>query len=241
LLLFFFLTFGIATPAFLSVTPNTPDHFSLALLMLGSFAPAFAATLSVRLFGNSREQLAFKMRIRHWRVAPSWFGIAILLPTGIWLIAFAHCVVSGSYEGAEPLALLYFPLILICSFGKEAGLRGFLLPRLLTRTGPISASLLVGLFWSIYHIPLYWREPGYLLLMLVLNLALSIVLTWLFIGSGESVLLTTLTHAVFNTWGQVFLPLSIYVLAIATALIGLWAIFLVMRYGQCLTNLSLVE
>ena len=241
MLLFLLVAFGIATPAFLAITPNTPATLSMALLISGSFAPAIAAMVTLRVQGSPRERLDFKQRLRRWRIDLSWYAIAILLPSGAWLIAFAHCVLVGTFEGANPLALLYLPLILVSSFGEEAGWRGFLLPYLFTRIGPFSASLLLGLIWGIFYIPLYWREPTYLLLIFILSLALSIVMTWLFIGSGESILLTTLAHAVFNIWGQVFLPISIYILAIATALIGLWALFLVMRYGPCLTNLSMAE
>jgi uncharacterized protein len=240
-LLFLLVAFGIATPAFLAITPNTPAISSFALLMIGSYAPAIAAMITLRLQGSPEEHLEFKERLRRWRVEPSWYAIAVLLPSGAWVIAFTHCVIAGTYVGANPQALLYLPLILLSSFGQETGWRGFLLPRLFTRTGPVSASLMLGLICGAFQLPLYWRDPTYLIIIVMLSLALSIVMTWLFLGSGGSVLLTTLTHAVFSTWGQVFLPVSIYILAIATALMGLWALFLLMRYGPCLTNLSLAE
>ena len=241
MLLFLLVAFGIATPAFLAITPNTPAISSFALLMTGSYAPAIAAMVTLRLQGSPGERLEFKERLLRWRVDPSWYTIAVILPSGAWLIAFTHCVIAGTYIGANPQALLYLPLILFSSFGQETGWRGFLLPRLFTRTGPISASLLLGLIWGAFQLPLYWRDPTYLIMIVILSLVLSIVMTWLFIGSGGSVLIIALTHAVFNVWGQLFLPVSIYILAIATALVGLWALFLLMRYGPCLTNLSLAE
>jgi uncharacterized protein len=239
--LFLLLAFGIATPTFLAVTPDTPTIATLALLMLGSYAPTIAAVIVLRLQGSKRERMDFKKRLLRWQVEPSWYAIAIFLPSGAWLLAFAHSVLLNYPQEAQPLAFLYLPIIMISSFGEEAGWRGFLLPRLFAKTGPVSSSLLVGLIWGIFHIPLYWREPTYLLLIFILSLVMSIVLTWLFIGSGESVLITTLTHAIFNTWGQALLPVSIFVFAIAIALIGLWALFLIMRFGPCLTNLSATE
>jgi uncharacterized protein len=240
-LLFLLLAFAIATPSFLAITPDTPAIASLVLLMLGSYAPTIAAIVVLRVQGIPRERMDFKKRLLRWQVQPSWYAIAIFLPSGTWLLAFAHCVLLGHPQGAQPLAFLYLPLIIISSFGEETGWRGFLLPRLFARTGPVSSSLLLGLIWGIFHVPLFWRDPTSLILILIFSLAMSIILTWLFIGSGESVLLTTLTHAVFITWGQVLLPISIYVFAIAIALISLWALFLVMRFGPCLTNLSATE
>jgi membrane protease YdiL (CAAX protease family) len=240
-LLFLLVAFGIATPAFLAITPNTTAISSFALLMIGSYAPAIGAMVTLRLQGSPEKRLEFKERLLRWRVDLSWYAIAVLLPSGVWLIAFTHCVIAGTYVGANPQALLYLPFIIITSFGEETGWRGFLLPRLFARTGPVSSSLLLGLIWGIFHVPLFWRDPTSLILILISSLAMSIILTWLFIGSGESVLLTTLTHAVFITWGQVLLPISIYVFAIAIALISLWALFLVMRFGPCLTNLSATE
>jgi uncharacterized protein len=240
-LLFLLLAFAIATPSFLAITPDTPAIAALGLLMLGSYAPTIAAAVALQVQGNSKERTDFKKRLLHWQVQPSWYAIAMFLPSGTWLLAFAHCALLGHPQGGQPLAFLYLPVIIISCFGEETGWRGFLLPHLFTRTGPVSSSLLLGLIWGLFHVPLFWRDPTSLILIFIFSLAMSIILTWLFIGSGESVMLTTLTNAVFITWGQVFLPISIYIFAIATALIGLWALFLVMRFGPCLTNLSAAE
>jgi hypothetical protein len=98
-LLFFLVAFGIATPAFLAITPNTPAISSFALLMTGSYAPAIAAMVTLRLQGSPGERLEFKERLLRWRVDPSWYTIAVILPSGAWLIAFTHCVIAGTYVG----------------------------------------------------------------------------------------------------------------------------------------------
>ena len=43
--------------------------------------------------------------------------------------------------------------------GEELGWRGFLLPRLAARQGPLRASLVVGLLWGLWHLPAFWL-PG---------------------------------------------------------------------------------
>jgi membrane protease YdiL (CAAX protease family) len=42
--------------------------------------------------------------------------------------------------------------------GEEVGWRGFLQPRMLTRYPPLAASLMIGVIWSLWHLPLYWER-----------------------------------------------------------------------------------
>jgi hypothetical protein len=161
-----------------------------------------------------------------------------LLPVGIWLIALAHFLFSGDLQAATPTRLLFFPLIVLAVYTSEAGFRGFALPRLLTHIDPIPASLLLGFLGAALYAPFFWREPQILILIIALGSALSIISTWLYLGSGESVLLTTLFQASFITCGLVISPVSHGSLFLAAALTGLWALFLVMRCGGCLISIQ---
>ena len=50
-----------------------------------------------------------------------------------------------------------------------------------------------------------WGRPVFVVLNFGLTISLSVVLTWLFLRTRSNVLLCTLLHAVFYTWGQAFL------------------------------------
>jgi uncharacterized protein len=74
---------------------------------------------------------------------------------------------------------------------EEPGWRGFALPRLEQRHTPLVATLLLGLGWGIWHVPLY-GPAGF-----VVPLVLAFYYTWLY-NKTRSVLLCILLHASFT-------------------------------------------
>ncbi len=89
----------------------------------------------------------------------------------------------------------------------EIGWRGFALPRLQRRHGPLVGSLVLGVLWALWHLPLFlipaWDTPhdGPLdvALFVVLAVGTAVVFTWVFNSTGGSVLLAILTHGSLNT------------------------------------------
>ena len=101
------------------------------------------------------------------------------------------------------LPLFLVILTLTDGLGEELGWRGFALPRLLTRHNALVASLILGVIWGLWHLPLVWTEgaPMYQLpiwLFLVDITAKSVLFTWVFLHTRGSVLLAMLLHAATN-------------------------------------------
>jgi membrane protease YdiL (CAAX protease family) len=87
--------------------------------------------------------------------------------------------------------------------GEELAWRGFALPRLLTSHNALVASLILGVLWAAWHLPLVWTEgaPLYqqpLWLLLLDVTAKSVLFTWVFLHTRGSVLLAALLHATTN-------------------------------------------
>jgi membrane protease YdiL (CAAX protease family) len=104
--------------------------------------------------------------------------------------------------------LLLLPLfLLILTFtdglGEELAWRGFALPRLLTRYNALMASVVLGVIWALWHLPLLWTDgngmfhlPVWLLLLDLT--AKSILFTWVFLHTRGSVLIAMLFHGATN-------------------------------------------
>ena len=125
---------------------------------------------------------------------------------------------------------LAIPLNMIFTFGEEFGWRGYLLPKL-APLGGISAAIITGVVWGLWHAPIIvldsYNYPGHpwlgVLMMVVFTVALSMVFTWLRFRSG-SVWPSTLAHAAYNGqagFGTVLLSRTDSLLAAPIGIIGL--------------------
>ena len=186
----------------------------VVLIVLGSFAPSLVALfLSWRYTGaTGLRQLLGRAFV--WRVSPIWVLLAIFGPALVMLLAMGgHVLLGGTAPDYVPFGVrwLLVPLNFVLVFlvggplGEEFGWRGCVLPALEKRFGPPWASLLLGAIWTVWHLPLFFISASAqhglpFWLFGLLTLALCILLTWVYHGSGDSLLLVMLLHAAVNTW-----------------------------------------
>jgi len=109
----------------------------------------------------------------------------------------------------QPISAMHFGTVFFAMaifdgpLGEEVGWRGFLLPQLLRKMGPIAASIVVGSVWWLWHVPLYLADgristTGEWIHFLIETLALSMIFTWFFLRSGSSTLMAIILHTTFN-------------------------------------------
>jgi membrane protease YdiL (CAAX protease family) len=147
-------------------------------------------------------------RLVRWRVGWRWYLVA-LLPVGLYLLAtaFSGALSTFTLDGKTLVRILFSPEagILVAFFlrgamGEEPGLRGFALPRLQTRVSAFRASLVIGILWAAWHIPvLLHQDIISIVAFLLLAFVLSFVFTWLFNGSGGSLIPVMIFHATQNS------------------------------------------
>jgi membrane protease YdiL (CAAX protease family) len=87
--------------------------------------------------------------------------------------------------------------------GEEIGWRGYALPRLAVRVGLAPASVLLGVLWAGWHLPLFFVPAADTLgqsfpLYLLQVTGLSVAAAWLYWRTGGSLLLVMLLHAAVN-------------------------------------------
>src|SRR5215211_4091431 len=179
-----------------------------------TWVPAIAALLAAALTGGRGALRELGSRLVRWRVGWQWYLVVILGPAAFSLaVAGVYTLLGGSWSEAAPPALLegallFLPLFLLIltltdGLGEELAWRGFALPRLLTRYNALVASVVLGVIWALWHLPLLWTEgngmfhlPVWLLLLDLT--AKAILFTWVFLHTRGSVLIAMLFHGATN-------------------------------------------
>ena len=188
-----------STWALLPLAHHYPLVGVLALL-----CPAVAAYLTAAACGN-QELEKLKERLTHWRVHLRWYLVALLLPLPVSLLARFLEKTWGAQGPISPAPITWLGLIVfVMVVGEEIGWRGFALPTLLSRTGPVRASFAIGLIWAVWHLPLFFMDsmPQYgspFGAYVVYTTALSIILTYFGARTAGSVLIATVFHGAVNT------------------------------------------
>jgi membrane protease YdiL (CAAX protease family) len=200
-----------------------------AVGFLSPLAPMLAAVLMSWWEGGTPELKRLLSSLLVWRVAPGWYAVVLLgfpllalVAVVLSFVASGHSTdLSASYvhnvfpqfpRNLSPW-LLFLPFLLfsiVTTIPEETGWRGFALPRLQRSWGPLLASLVVGSLWGLWHLPDFFYlqavQSGISFpLFLAGTVATSILFTWVFNGTGGSLLMVSILHSSFNA-GDVFLP-----------------------------------
>jgi membrane protease YdiL (CAAX protease family) len=200
-----------------------------ALRDLGfALGPALAAICMTAITQGRGGILSFLRRCIRWRVGLRWYMVVLLGVPAMLLLAalllpgaFSALRLPGSsfwlsYPAWYMVYLVGGPL------GEEPGWRGFALPHLERRAGPLMGTFLLGALWSVWHLPLFLipgtdqyaislgtglagHLSGFAMFALWVG-ALAIIFTWIFNNTYGSLLLAMLLHASINAAPGVLLP-----------------------------------
>jgi hypothetical protein len=184
--------------------------FGGMIALLGGFGPSLAGLICAGI-SDSRPGIASLLkRILAWRVSWKAYLFAISVP---FLLAFFPLIFFGWMGGASPrienlvrvpqLLPMFLGSLFVGGLSEETGWRGFALPQLRQRHGRVTASLLIGLFWGIWHVPLYTLGTLIPVASLVGFVLVTAIISILFTAvadlAQDSVLLAMIFHAAYNT------------------------------------------
>jgi membrane protease YdiL (CAAX protease family) len=216
LLKFFVLTYALTWVCFITVVKMS--HASGAahgmtllrgpLLFLGTFAPALIALGVTAHDQGGRGVRALLRGIVQWRVNWRWYLFALAyMPIVKLSVAIVYRFTTGLWPrlGTESWYIIVVAIVLSTPVqaGEEIGWRGYALPRLASRFGFRWASIILGVIWACWHLPLFFL-PGadkYYQSFPVWTLqvvALSVAITLLYARTNGSLLLTMLMHSAVN-------------------------------------------
>lgn len=206
---FFVLTYLVAWIGFTAGAYVTGSLHWVPLI-LGSFAPSSVALLLTWREEGAAAAAALFQRVFEWRVGAGWYLFAAGYMAAIKLaVALLHRVITGAWPtfGTESVFVILAALVAATIFGgplgEELGWRGYALPRLADRFGLAPASVIVGVAWASWHLPLFFIPgidktgqsfPVYFLQVT----ALSVAMAWLYLHTRGSLLLAVLMHAAVN-------------------------------------------
>ena len=185
--------------------------FSPLLGIPGLFGPALAAMIMAGITGGSAGVRELLTRTVRWRVGLPWYAYALGVPAVLAVAAAGLSYLPSGSEFARlgQLSVLDF-VVFVLVVGEELGWRGYALPQLLRSWSPVTASLILGVLWGLWHLPTFLvaGTPQYglpLTAFILLTIEYSILLTWLSLHTRGSVLIATLCHGAINLFQGLFL------------------------------------
>lgn len=240
----FALSWGLNLPRVLSsagVFALAPG-LSFAMGLLAGLGPSLAAfALVLQREGRTGAARLWK---RGWQGGfdRRWLlPILLLMPVqaGVTVLIMTLAGIPIAWEyGLPPAMIVPIGLLIMIGngMGEEYGWRGYALDLLQQRWTALTAGLILGVAWGLWHLPLHFIEGSTQAAIpvwqfLIQTLALSVLYTWLHNNTGGSVLVAVLFHTVGNlsaatvpTWtSNAGRLIGFAVLALATVtVVSLW-------------------
>ena len=220
--------------------------FGLPFLLYWFFSiwnPTISAILIYWLIGGWKEVKSLLKGFLIWRVGFKWYLAGFLLMIVPLTFACIYLLLGGTAPGAVPgLTLPMFLFYLLSTLlsgplSEETGWRGSALPILESKYNALNSSLILGLIWACWHIPLHFVEsrlPFYIFIFL--NLVISILITWAYNNTKGSLIISVIFHFCFNFNGAFIigylglLPQMVFYIG-AGIMIGIYLIIVVLYAG----------
>lgn len=202
----FFVTWGLigvyllapdmAAATFGEISGTHPFYF------LATWSPAIAALALVSFYTGVCGLRAFLSRLLLWRASAGLVGFVLLVPP---LVFAAGSLIKGGPwlaplppEGPGAVVAALFTMLMLGPI-EEFGWRGVMQPLLQRHMAPISAGLIIGATWGIWHLPAFFLSSTVyadwnFLPFFVGNVTIAVLLTPIFNSARGSLLLPMLFH-----------------------------------------------
>jgi uncharacterized protein len=226
LLGYFVIAYAFTAAYDLLVLAHFPDGPSFPR----DFGPSLAALVLTAATAGKPGLKRLLRRLVLWRVPVGWYlfvllGIPAIYVLGILLVPGA----LASFTPPSSVGWLVYPgvagflavLVLAGPLFEEPGWRGFALPRMQTRWGPVVGSVILGVLWAVWHFTEYLASPDFaaingggltprgVAVFVLFGTSFSVIMTWVFNHTRGSVLLAILLHTALN-WSQFFLTSELF-------------------------------
>ncbi len=193
----------------------------LVLLLVGLAVPGVVGIVFVSLVYDERGRSDFWNRVVDpGRVGFRWLVVILLVPIGIGVLAGVADLLLGGIGpawgegvtgfGVNPIAIL--PALFFATLPpilEELGWRGYALDRLQLNRSALRASLILGVVWALWHLPLFFIGGTHqhdvvgfattsFWLFMTGTVALSVAITWVYNNTERSILGIIVLHGWVN-------------------------------------------
>ena len=213
---YFLIAYAFTSAFDLLVSARFPDGPSFPRQL----GPSLAALVLTAAIAGKPGLTRLLRRVVLWRDPVGWYlfvllGIPAIFVIGILLVpgALASFTPPASADWLVYPGVLGFvgTLVIGGPLFEEPGWRGFALPRLQARWGPLASSLILGVLWAGWHLTEY-TEPGFAATnggltaqgvgaFALALISFSVIMTWVFNHTRGSLLVAILLHTALN-WSQ---------------------------------------
>ncbi|EJR53976.1 hypothetical protein IIM_02233 [Bacillus cereus VD107] len=196
------------------------DIFFVANAFVG---PMLAAYIMFRTLEGKESWKKVRKSIISTKVGLKWYLFTLIVIPAVMFLGMV--ILNGGIPTFHGLTSKFFVTYLISFVAtfflggplpEEIGWRGFALPRLQSKFGPLKATLLLSVLWAFWHLPHFLTVaqrggPGsdlsilyiHLPIFILLCLPISIILTWVYNCHRGNLFIVMLVHASVNTFSLV--------------------------------------
>jgi membrane protease YdiL (CAAX protease family) len=246
----FTVSWSFEIPLALSQQGIISVQIPMWLHYFASLGPLTAALIMTSLTEGRSGLRNLIARIFKWRVDVRYYAYVILIPVGLFAFAaILNRIITGNWPNLTLLGEVdYLPYLtplgalgiwlVTFGFGEETGWRGYALPHLQKTRSATTATLILGILWAGWHLPMFFYRDTYMQMgimgfpMLALSLLFAaMIFTWLYNSTGGSLWIVIVFHAVFN-WLTANEAGGQFAGVILSVAIILWALYIPRRYGM---------
>jgi membrane protease YdiL (CAAX protease family) len=212
----FGLTWLLSIPMVLDARGQLPFPFPFPLIIVMGWMPGAAAVIVAAATGGRAAVRTLFGRLLIWRVGWRWYLLVSVGSAAMWLGAVALNPLFGGVGLQIPefsvdllIGLVINFVLLFLVNAEELVWRGSMLPRLQRHRSALAASVIIGAFEGLFHLPLFFQPnsdqaAAGLPVFVLGSIAGAIIFSWLFNNTMGSLLLVQLFHIFANTWITLF-------------------------------------
>jgi len=192
---------------------------AMALMFLGLCVPSVIAFIFVKashsqkLKEDYKEKLCgfFRINIRNLILATAVF-FAIIFVSILISLMFGESFDQFRFSGGFSFSIGGMPtlvLLLITALFEELGWRGYAEDSIAEYCSWFTESIIFGILWAAWHIPLFFIDGTYQANILAMNpwyminffagmMPLGFIFTWVYVGNNRSIFACSIFHFIVN-------------------------------------------